>query len=206
MTSQLAFYLDTNACTGCKACQVACKDRNDLQRGLLFRRVYEVVGGGWQRANGVAWQTNVVAYNLSIACNHCEDPACAHACPAMAIGKRADGIVLIDSRRCLGCRYCEWACPYGAIRFDTWTNTATKCTFCVEAIDRGEPPACVGACPQRAIEYGELAELRERHGNTDHPHPLPDPALTAPALVVTPHRRAGEPAARTGAIANWEEV
>ena len=117
MVNQYAFFFDASACTGCKACQVACKDRNNLEAGLLWRRVYEVAGGSWEK-RGEVWVPAVVAYNVSMACNHCEKPVCAMSCPVKAIGKRDDGIVLIDTARCIGCRYCEWACPYNAIRFD----------------------------------------------------------------------------------------
>jgi anaerobic dimethyl sulfoxide reductase subunit B (iron-sulfur subunit) len=70
MTKQYAFYFDSSACSGCKACQVACKDKHNLEVGRLWRRVYEVSGGGWQR-QGQAWTTSAFAYNLSLACNHC---------------------------------------------------------------------------------------------------------------------------------------
>ena len=84
---QVGFYLDAGACSGCKACQVACKDRNGLGTGVLWRRVYEVVGGGW-RQEGAAWVQDVVAYNLSIGCNHCGRPICAEVCPAGAMQKQ----------------------------------------------------------------------------------------------------------------------
>lgn len=205
MARQLAFFVDSSVCTGCKTCQIACKDRNDLPRGLFWRRVYEVVGGGWERL-GAAWQAQVIAYNLSIACNHCQEPACVTACPALAIRKREDGIVLLDASRCVGCRYCEWACPYDAICFDSTTGVASKCSFCVEAIDGGGVPACVGACPQRALEYGDLDDLKRHHGEIREVHPLPAPAMTGPALIVRPHRVAQRAVGLAAAIANWEEV
>ena len=213
---QLAFYLDATACTGCKACQVACKDRNGLPVGLLWRRVYEVTGGGWWR-QGAAWAQDVFAYHLSLACNHCERPACLEVCPAGAIRKRPDGIVLIDPEKCIGCRYCAWACPYGAPQYDAAAGRMTKCTFCVEEIDSGRPPACVAACPMRALDYGERAELEARHAPRtgvvgavrEAPQPpgkafvpLPDDSLTRPALLIRPHRDAPRP----GSIANREEV
>ncbi len=117
MTRQYAFYFDSSACSGCKACQVACKDKNGLETGILWRRVYEISGGDWLQV-GDAWQSSVYAYNLSIACNHCEKPICMEVCPAGAIYKRADGIVLIETSQCLGCGYCSWACPYDAPQYD----------------------------------------------------------------------------------------
>jgi len=205
MVTQYAFFFDASACTGCKACQMACKDRNDLETGLLWRRVYEVVGGGWEKRAGV-WVPDVVAYNVSMACNHCEKPVCAWSCPVKAIGKRDDGIVLIETARCIGCRYCEWACPYNAIRFDARTNTVSKCHFCFDALDSGEPPACVSACPLRALDFGDLAELRKRYGDNRHIFPLPDSSQADPALIIRPHKDAGRAAGRAAEVANWEEV
>ena len=81
---QYAFYFDASACSGCKACQVACKDRHGLEVGLLWRRVYEVTGGDWTRS-GEAWVSSVFAYNVSLACNHCLEPICAEVCPTGGI-------------------------------------------------------------------------------------------------------------------------
>jgi anaerobic dimethyl sulfoxide reductase subunit B (iron-sulfur subunit) len=200
-----AFTFDASACSGCKACQIACKDRNDLGPGLLWRRVYEVAGGSWEK-RGQAWVPSVVAYNISMACNHCQNPVCALACPVKAIGKRDDGIVLIETTRCIGCRYCEWACPYTAIRFNATSNTVSKCHFCYDALDRGEPPACVAACPGRALDFGDLDDLRKKYGNVRQTFPLPDPSQAEPALVIRPHRDAEKAAGRGADVANWEEV
>jgi anaerobic dimethyl sulfoxide reductase subunit B (iron-sulfur subunit) len=216
---QYAFYFDSSACSGCKACQVACKDRHALKVGLLWRRVYEVVGGGWTR-RGEAWNSSVFAYNVSLACNHCEEPICAEVCPTRAITRRADGIVLLDPDRCIGCRYCSWACPYGAPQYDKESGTMSKCTFCAEDLDAGLPPSCVAACPLRALDFGDRGELEARYGMEPGPfqttretiYPLPEPGLTGPALVITPHQEAGRaagdgghPAAGVG-IGNLEEV
>jgi anaerobic dimethyl sulfoxide reductase subunit B len=173
--------------------------------GVLWRRVYEVAGGGWEK-KGQAWVPSVVAYNVSMACNHCENPVCGTSCPVKAIWKRGDGIVLVDTDLCIGCRYCEWACPYSALRFNAATNTVSKCNFCWDAVDAGEPPACVAACPQRALDFGELADLRKKYGDLRQIHPLPDPAQTDPALVLRPHRDAARAAERGADVANWEEV
>lgn len=194
---QLAFYFDSRSCSGCKACQVACKDRNGLEVGRLWRRVYEVTGGDWLKV-GQAWVTTAFAYNLSIACNHCEQPICMEVCPSRAITKRADGIVLIDPKRCLGCRYCAWVCPYGAPQYDASRGVMTKCTFCVEEIDQGQPPVCVAACPLRALDFGEREVLEARYGPLQRVFPLPETSLTEPALILTPHRdaEAGEDSTR----------
>ncbi len=204
------FRFDASACSGCKACQAACKDRNGLPVGVLWRRVYEVAGGGWTRA-GAAWTSDVFAYFLSVGCNHCEEPICAEVCPAGAYTRRPDGIVLLDGSRCLGCRYCAWACPYGAPQFDEALGRMGKCGFCAEDLDRGDPPACVAACPMRALDWStEAAAERntdaEAKGGPGVPYPLPAPGLTRPSLIVVPHRDNHRAGPGTAQIGNTEEV
>ncbi len=205
MISQYGFFVDTSACSGCKACLGACRDKNDLGPGQIWRRVYEVAGGRWAMKDGL-WIPEVAAYNVSLACNHCENPVCALSCPTRAIGKRDDGLVFIDSGRCIGCRYCEWACPYGAVRFDAAANVVSKCDFCADFLDAGRPPACVAACPMRALDFGDVDELRNKYGEVARVFPLADPALTQPALVLKPHRDAARAEAVGAEVANWEEV
>lgn len=162
--TQMGFYFDASLCIGCKACQLACKDDNDLAMGILWRRVVEVQGGGWTR-KGIGWLNDLSAYYLSLACNHCEEPICKEVCPAQAIIKREDGIVLIEEDKCIGCRYCEWACPYAAPQYDTETGKMSKCDFCVDYIDQGLAPACVSSCQMRALDFGEVSELRAKYGD-----------------------------------------
>jgi anaerobic dimethyl sulfoxide reductase subunit B len=202
---QLAFYFDSSSCSGCKACQVACKDQNGLEVGLLWRRVYEVTGGGWEKSAS-AWIPTVFSYHLSIACNHCEQPICAEVCPTAAIHKRADGIVLIDARRCTGCQYCSWACPYGAPQYDQASGRMTKCNFCVERIDASLPPACVAACPLRSLDFGERSELEARYGAAPAIYPLPVAEQTSPALIITPHPDTRRAEIEPAQVTNREEV
>lgn len=112
---QLGFFIDSSRCSGCKACQVACKDKNNLEVGRRFRRVYEVKGGSFIPTGQGGVSNNVFAYTLSISCNHCADPVCTKNCPTTAMHKRpGDGIVRVDTDKCVGCGYCAWSCPYGA--------------------------------------------------------------------------------------------
>jgi anaerobic dimethyl sulfoxide reductase subunit B (iron-sulfur subunit) len=195
------FYVDLASCTGCKACQVACKDKNDLPPGVRWRRVVEVSGGGWVR-RGEAWLHHTATYFLSTACHHCERPICVEVCPTKAITQRADGIVLIAEARCIGCRYCEWACPYGAPQFDPARGVMTKCDYCVDEVEQGKPPACVQACTMRVLDFGDIDDLRAKHGDLIEVYPLPARALTGPASALTPHRDCAD----DGQIANREEL
>ncbi len=126
MTTQYGFFIDSSRCTGCKTCELACKDYKDLTPDVSFRRIYEYAGGDWQEDNGV-WHQNVFAYYLSISCNHCEDPACTKVCPSGAMHKREDGFVVVDEDVCIGCRYCHMACPYGAPQYNAAKGHMTKC-------------------------------------------------------------------------------
>ena len=200
--TRLAFYFDSAACSGCKACQVACKDKNDLPVGQVWRRVYEISGGGW-RQDGGAWKNDVFAYNLSLSCNHCDDPICAKNCPTRAIRKREDGIVQIDQDSCIGCKYCSWVCPYGAPQFNPARGVMGKCDLCADYIDQGKNPVCVDACPMRVLDCGDYDELVENYGESGHVHPLPPQSVTQPSLVLRAHRNAG---GADPAVVNIEEV
>jgi len=147
---------------------------------------------------------NVFAYSLSVACMHCDKPLCAEVCPTTAITKRADGVVLIDNDKCIGCRYCEWACPYGAPQFNEELGVMTKCTFCEDLLAKGENPACVDACVMRCLDFGEFNELRAEYGDAMI-EPLAPSDITYPALVVTPHKHSQLVGSGTGKIMNLPE-
>jgi anaerobic dimethyl sulfoxide reductase subunit B (iron-sulfur subunit) len=203
-----AFTFDASFCSGCKACQAACKDKNNLPLGVLWRRVIEVSGGTWQR-NGEAWNNTVFAYNISVACNHCVHPKCAGLCPTGAYEVRADGIVLLDTTKCMGCGYCAWGCPYGAPQYNPGAGTMSKCNFCVDNIEQGLPPACVAACPMRVLDYGPAdSEMQEFQlwdtPSETHPYPLSPSSHTQPHLAIKPHVAMSTPEEKF--VTNLEEV
>ncbi len=206
MAKQLAFYVDINKCSGCKACQVACKDKSNLPVGVRWRRVFQYEGGEWISQNGQMIPSNVYTYSVSSACMHCAKPICMDVCPTSAITKRDDGIVLINADMCIGCRYCSWACPYGAPQFNEELNVMTKCDMCHDLVDQGERPACVESCPYRAMDFGSLDELQAKYGTFADPAPLPDPSITEPAVVYTPNKVTKSSRNANGHLMNLEEL
>ncbi len=205
MARRFGFLVNSDACSGCKTCQVACKDKNDLPAGIHWRKVYEVVAGGWEKA-AHAWSCTVAAYNLSMSCTHCLQPVCIPACSPEAIWQREDGVVLIDESLCTRCRQCEHVCPYLAITFEPFTRKIGKCDFCVDFLDRGLRPACVTACPNRALDYGELEDLKKEYGDKNRTYPLADSSIAQPALVIVAHRDTSLVESREPEVANWEEL
>lgn len=204
---QIAFYVDQRNCTGCKACQTACNDKHDLPVGVKWRRVAEYAGGSTEQneADGT-FRADVFSYYTSISCNHCQDPICVEVCPSKAMHKGKNGIVSIDADLCIGCRYCEMACPYSAPQFNAAKGVMTKCDFCADFLAQGRTPACVAACPSRVLDFGEVDELRRKYGTESGLEPLPDPSVTRPNLVITAHKDAQASGRGTGAIANPREI
>lgn len=206
MLKRPAFHIDLGTCTGCKTCMIACKDKHDLPEGSKWRRVSEYGGGSWvPRADGTFTQ-DVFAYYMSISCNHCEDPICVKSCPTTAMHKDAYGIVSVDHTKCVGCRYCEWACPYRAPQYNPAIGMMTKCDFCEDFLQEGKTPACVASCPARSLTFGDYDDLKRRFGESAVVAPLPDPNITRPNLFVTPGRTAQAGASATGKIRNPEEL
>jgi DMSO reductase iron-sulfur subunit len=145
------FRLDTDLCTGCSACAVACAVENELPWGTSWR---------WIETFNPRHVSGLPSYHLSLACNHCADAPCMEHCPALAYERDPIvGAVLLDPDKCIGCRYCTWACPYDAPRFDPEAGVVGKCTFCHHRQLEGLPPACVQQCPTGALTWGDLDAL-----------------------------------------------
>lgn len=200
MSGDVGFTVDLSGCIGCKACQVACQDQHGLSPGRLYRRVVEVSGGGWAREGGVPVDGSY-AYFVSVACMHCEWPICVELCPTKAMARDADGIVAVDPDRCIGCRYCEWACPYAAPQYDAARGVMTKCDFCRDRRAEGRGPACVEACPMRVLGAGA-----PEAGEGSATFPLPPPELTRPRAVLRPHRDTARAEGDGPWIGNREEI
>ena len=206
MKQRPAFFVDVARCTGCKACEMACKDYKDLGTSAAYRQVYEYVGGGWTQGKDGLFANDVFAYYLSLACNHCLDPVCTKVCPTGAMHKDDLGFVCVDTHRCIGCGYCALSCPYHAPHLDDSLGHSVKCDGCTDRVHLGLAPVCVVACPRRALDFGTFDEMTEKHGASVSIEPLPDPALTSPGLVVHPGRNARMTGEGGGAIANIAEL
>ncbi len=167
--TQLALVIDLNVCVGCHACVTSCKQWNTSgaagplvddnpygadPTGTFFNRVQTFEVGEFP---------NTQTVHFPKSCLHCEDPPCVPVCPTGASYKRAeDGIVLVDVDKCIGCKYCSWACPYGAREFDEDRKVMNKCTLCVDRVTSTtlpvaeRQPACVLACPSKARLFGDV--------------------------------------------------
>jgi len=129
----------------CKACVIACQQRNDVPYGMSRNWVHETPSSG--APCGFIFQPG--------ACMHCDDPSCVRACPTGATWKGKDGAVEIDRSRCIGCGSCIDACPYHARFRHPVTGTADKCDYCRRTSSKGEEPACVAVCPVRCRAFGD---------------------------------------------------
>jgi Fe-S-cluster-containing dehydrogenase component len=153
----------------------ACKTENDVPREPFFFRTWveryevkrdgevavEAVNVGHRRAD-TEDRDVVRSFFVPKLCNHCAHPPCVQVCPVGATFTTQDGVVLVDKERCVGCRYCIQACPFGARYLDPRTHTADKCTFCYHRVTKGLQPACVEACPTGARIFGDLKSKASR--------------------------------------------
>lgn len=193
------FFYDTARCTGCGACQVACKEKNKLPVGDFCRRVDTVCVNG---EAGEKWM------HFSGACNHCENAACMEVCPTGAMYRAEDGTVQHRDDLCIGCGRCVHHCPYGAPTLNRYTGYAKKCDACAERRAEGRQPACVEACPMRALHFGDLEEL-ERQFGAEHGATLPflpPEETTNPCLLVRGAERRKGPQSVVKTLAEAEKV
>lgn len=173
----MGFLVNIDRCIGCFTCEMACK--NEYQTGVKprWRKVYPLKEDKF----------NLPERNfMSLACNHCADPACLKVCPVGAYSKREDGIVMQDHARCIGCRLCTMACPYGAPQYNEDDRKVEKCLFCYQKMDRGEKPACVAACPVQALEVIEDVHTFKRVGVAGEMPGFPDTRVTRPSVRFVP--------------------
>jgi anaerobic dimethyl sulfoxide reductase subunit B (iron-sulfur subunit) len=181
---QMAFYFDQTRCIGCYACTIACKDWNNTE--LDWREIVPIEKGRFPNL--------FVAY-LSISCLHCANPSCVSICPANAISKREeDGIVVVDQEKCFGkdvCGMpCKEACSYRVPKAEKESNMKMqKCNFCLERLQDGKNPVCVGACPTRALDYGLTEELIKKYREIKEAEGFIYDAEAKPSIIFKSKRR-----------------
>jgi DMSO reductase iron-sulfur subunit len=150
---EYAIMADLERCVGCRACELACRNENQLPETMSFIRNVRI---GPEVMDG-----KIVMYFVSLPCMHCGRAPCAEVCPARAIKKRPDGIVILDETKCIGCKYCMWVCPFGAPQFNAQLGRMQKCRLCVQRVEKGLEPACVQGCHVKALKFGTLEQLSE---------------------------------------------
>ena len=160
MTRSYAILTDTTRCTGCEKCVEACRSEHELGEDVPRRWKARIDDLSSTRYTTIVRRPEDRFVRQQ--CRHCLEPACVSACLVGALTKTEEGAVIYDGNRCMGCRYCMVACPYGIPRYD-WENRipyVRKCTMCYERIKGGKKlPACVEACPEEATEFGDRDEL-----------------------------------------------
>ncbi|MDO8473827.1 MAG: 4Fe-4S dicluster domain-containing protein [Dehalococcoidia bacterium] len=181
---QAGFYFDQTACTRCCTCIVACKDWHDLPAGpASFIRIKSTEKGKFP---------DVSVHHMFLSCFHCVEPACIPACPANAIRKREDGIVVVDRDACLGkekCQMCLEVCPYEAPQFGAEKKaTMQKCDLCAERLAEKKKPICVDACPMYALDAGPIEELRAKHGDVREAEGFTYSPKLKPSIVMRPRK------------------
>jgi len=172
---QHGFFFTADNCIGCHACESACAEKNETPAHLAFRSVGYVEGGSYP---------DYKRMNISMACNHCDDPVCLKGCPTGAYTKHAEyGAVLQDPETCFGCGYCTWVCPYNAPQLDPVQGQVSKCNMCVDRLEVGLKPACVSACVGNALDFGVIENTPENREQAKVSIPgFPDPEITHPNI------------------------
>ena len=190
---QHAFFFTADNCIGCHACEAACSEKNENPAHIAFRSVGYVEGGSYPEYKRL---------NISMACNHCDDPVCLKGCPTKAYTKHTEyGAVLQDPETCFGCGYCTWVCPYNAPQLDPVKGQVSKCNMCVDRLEVGLKPACVSSCLGNALDFGIVENVPENREEARVSIPgFPDPSITHPNIRFQQTRTLPEEVTRTDSM------
>lgn len=164
-----AMGIDIDRCIGCGRCMEACKTENNVPPKPYYFRTWveryvikndgevlvNTINTGLVEVRDIPEKDILRSFFVPKLCNQCDHPPCVQVCPVGATFKTEDGVILVDDKRCIGCRYCIQACPYGARFLNPKTKVADKCTFCFHRLVRGLLPACVEVCPKQARVFGD---------------------------------------------------
>jgi formate dehydrogenase iron-sulfur subunit len=172
MMTKYGWLIDLDKCTGCRACQVACKRWNDLPAEVTefndkWTNPKDLSPTTWTHMDFLELDNNSQDYGFEWVfvkrqCWHCDNPACLDSCPVDAIQKYDEGPVVIDQSKCTGCKYCVDACPFGIPRYDSQTDKVYKCNFCFDRIANDLLPACIKSCTTGAMEFGDIETIRAK--------------------------------------------
>lgn len=168
---QVVKLIDASKCIGCKACQSACLEWNDLREEVgvnagVYDNPHDLTENTWTLMRFSEWEnqeTGKLEWLIrKDGCMHCADPGCLKACPAPgAIVQYSNGIVDFQKEACIGCGYCVKGCPFNIPRISQASEKAYKCTLCVDRVSVGQGPACAKACPTHAISFGTSAQMQK---------------------------------------------
>ncbi len=179
--TQYGFFIDLSRCIGCNSCAASCLQWNNIGPGNIR----------WMRVQ--TWETgafpNTRNHILPVNCYQCQNPLCLKACKQGALHKEPNfGAVLVDQNKCIGCRKCWDACPYGSPQFasDEPGEKMSKCNMCIDRLEEGLLPICVRSCSMRALDFGPLSELQEKYGDLQAAYDMPSPTRSNPSVVFKP--------------------
>ena len=142
--------IDTRSCIGCHSCTVACRTHNELTSDMIYNPVTTVGPKGTY--------PNLHVTHIALLCMHCQEPSCVKGCPTGASQQRDDGIVIAEEEKCVSCKVCVMACPYGARVCNHEKGIVQKCDFCLDRTEQGKKPRCVQTCHQKARTFGDMSD------------------------------------------------